>query len=370
MVGDFTMSIYVSKYNDNQVIIKFPYSEERVKKIRRIAGRSWHQNERYWTIPLDHKSVSSLYTLFAEEEIILDQMQSTIIDNLLPENHYRNQYNQLLIKADKELQLKGYSKETIKVYLAQIHRFLLYSKKDPCLLSNVDIKKYLLYLLENDKSHSYTNQAISAIRFFFLKILQKEMGIVDDIPRPKIERKLPDVLSPMEVQRILNSVKNMKHRMLLLLTYSAGLRVSEVVRLKLNNIDEDRMLIHVKQAKGRKDRYTILSSVALKLLKDYIRFFQVTEWVFPGEKGKKHLTERSAQKIFEVARLKAKIVKNVSIHSLRHSFATHLLERGTDIRYIQEILGHQSSKTTEIYTHVSQKSIGNIQSPLDSLDID
>jgi len=137
--------------------------------------------------------------------------------------------------------------------------------------------------------------------------------------------------------------------MILLLIYSAGLRVSEVVRLKLNNIDEDRMLIHLRQAKGHKDRFTILSPVALKSLKDYIRIYQTKEWLFSGEKEENHLTERSVQKVFEVACSKAKITKKVSVHSLRHSFATHLLERGTDLRYIQEILGHQNSKTTEVY---------------------
>lgn len=146
--------------------------------------------------------------------------------------------------------------------------------------------------------------------------------------------------------------------------------MSEVVRLKPNHLDEDRMLIHVVQAKGRKDRYTILSPVALNFMKDYIRVFQIKEWLFPGKESVTHLTERSVQKIFEAACIKAKITKKVSVHSLRHSFATHLLERGTDLRYIQEILGHQSSKTTEIYTHVSKKSIRNILSPLDALEID
>lgn len=146
--------------------------------------------------------------------------------------------------------------------------------------------------------------------------------------------------------------------------------MSEVVRLRPNHLDEDRMLIHVVQAKGRKDRYTILSPVALNFMKDYIRVFQIKEWLFPGKESGTHLTERSVQKIFEAACIKAKITKKVSVHSLCHSFATHLLERGTDLRYIQEILGHQSSKTTEIYTHVSKKSIRNILSPLDALEID
>lgn len=366
------MSLFLHKHADSErLIVRFDYSEERVKKIRGIIGRSWHQRERYWTIPLDRESVKTFYDLFSEEEIITNPAVAIIISELLPEIKQFDQYNELLQKADLELKLKGYSNETHKSYLGHIRRFLEYIEKEPNLLNKDDIRRYLMYLLnEKEKSHSYTNQAISALRFLFSKILKREPEIIDNIPRPKKERKLPDVLSPGEVQRILNTVKNIKHRVILLLIYSAGLRVSEVVRLKPNNIDEDRMLIHLRQAKGRKDRYTILSPIALKSLKDYLSVFQTHEWLFPGEKEENHLTERSVQKIFEVACSKANITKEVSVHSLRHSFATHLLERGTDLRYIQEILGHQSSKTTEIYTHVSKRSIGNIQSPLDALTID
>ncbi|MCO1604652.1 site-specific tyrosine recombinase/integron integrase [Desulfosporosinus nitroreducens] len=317
-----------------------------------------------------HESVKNFYDLFAQEEIITHKAVNNLIYNLIPELSYREHYKNLLIKVTEELKLKGYSEETQKSYLGHIRRFLLYSNKDSNLLSKEDIRKYLMYLLdEKEKSHSYANQVISAIRFLFINILRKEIEIFDNILRPKKEHKLPDILSSEEVQRILNSVKNVKHRMILLLIYSAGLRVSEVVRLKLNNIDEDRMLIHLRQAKGHRDRYTILSPVALKSLKDYIRIYQTKEWLFSGEKEENHLTERSVQKIFEVACFKAKITKKVSVHSLRHSFATHLLERGIDLRYIQEILGHQNSKTPEIYTHVSKKSIANIRSPLDSLEI-
>jgi len=314
------MSLFLHKHADSKrLIVRFEYSEERVKKIKSIIGRSWNQKERHWTIPLHKESVKDFYDLFAEEEIITDPAVTLIINELIPEIKYLAHYNELLIKADIELNLKGYSKETHKSYLGHIRRFLLYIKKEPNLLNKEDIRRYLMYLLnEKEKSHSYTNQAISSIRFLFIKLLRKEQEIIDNIPRPKKERKLPDVLSSEEVQRILNSVKNVKHRMILLLIYSAGLRVSEVVRLKPNNIDEDRMLIHLRQAKGRKDRYTILSPVALKSLKDYIRVFQIDEWLFPGEKEESHLTERSVQKIFEVACLKAKITKEVSVHSLRH----------------------------------------------------
>jgi len=207
---------------------------------------------------------------------------------------------------------------------------------------------------------------VSAIKFLCQNILNKN-DLTIYVPRPKKEHKLPVVLNQKEVFRILELVKNEKHHAILILIYSAGLRVGEVVRLKIEDIDSERMLIHIKQGKGRKDRYTMLSQVALKILRDYTTRYKPETWLFPGGKENKHLTERSVQKVFEKALQKARIKKNVSVHSLRHSFATHLLENGTDLRYIQELLGHESSKTTEIYTHVSEKEVRRIQSPLDRL---
>lgn len=215
-------------------------------------------------------------------------------------------------------------------------------------------------------SHAYIDQTISALKFLYGEVLHKP-EVVKVVPRPKKERKLPEVLDQTEVMRILKSVENLKHRTILVLTYSAGLRVGEVVRLKSEDIDKGRKLIHIRQAKGRKDRYTVLSQVAWGFLGAYLRKYRPDRWLFPGADPDRHLTERSVQHIFEKACDKAGIKKNVSVHTLRHSFATHLLERGTDLRYIQELLGHASSKTTEIYTHVSKRNIGAIESPLDRM---
>ena len=230
-----------------------------------------------------------------------------------------------------------------------------------------ELRRYLLHLIEEEgASYSYTNQCISAIKFLYGKVL-KRPAPVEQLPRPRKEHKLPNVLSRQEVMRLLGTVENPKHRAIMLLTYSGGLRLGEVVRLKVGDIDSDRNLIHIRQAKGRKDRYTLLSKVALEALRAYYRKYQPQTWLFPGAKPGRHLHERSVQKVFDRAQEKAGIRKDVSTHTLRHSFATHLLESGTDLRYIQELLGHKSSKTTEIYTHVSEKNIGQIQSPLDAL---
>jgi integrase/recombinase XerD len=175
------------------------------------------------------------------------------------------------------------------------------------------------------------------------------------------------VFSPAEVKRLLDCVRNLKHRMILSLLYAGGLRVGEVVRLKATDIDSQRMLIRVHQGKGRKDRYTLLSQTLLDELRDYWIRFQPQEWLFPGGRPGRHLTERSVQEIFHCAVKSACIHKPVTTHCLRYSFATHLLESGTDLRHIQELLGHASPKATQIYTHVSRKDLARIISPLDQI---
>ena len=211
------------------------------------------------------------------------------------------------------------------------------------------------------------NGAINALKFYYGTVLKKKF--IYEVKRPKKDKKLPLVLNKTEVSNILSAVLNLKHKALLMMVYSGGLRVSDVVRLKVKDIDRERKLIYIKSGKGRKDRYTILSDTALDALREYWKEYKPSNWLFPGAKPEKHITIRTVEKVFDNACKKAKIAKNVSIHSFRHSFATHLLESGVDLKYIQELLGHKSSKTTEIYTHVSNKAIGKIRSPLDSLNI-
>jgi site-specific recombinase XerD len=225
----------------------------------------------------------------------------------------------------------------------------------------------LLYLAEEKQSATSTlNQAINALKFYYGTMLKKKF--LYEIKRPRKDKKLPVVLSKEEVAKILSSVDNIKHKAILMLIYSAGLRVGEVVKLKIEDIDSKRMLIHIKGSKGRKDRYTMLSETALDILRRYWREYKPEKWLFEGARAGRYLSTRTVEKILEHACEKANIRKDVSVHTLRHSFATHLLEGGTDLRYIQELLGHKDSKTTEIYTHVSTKSIGKIKSPLDSLN--
>ena len=271
-------------------------------------------------------------------------------------------------KVRQELRLRNYSHKTIKSYLSCLRSFVKYfSPKHPRQINEEEIRKYLLYLIEEKKLAAGTvNQVFNALRFLYVELYNTSF-VISKLPRPMKEHKLPDVLNEEEVVRIFNAVSNLKHRTMLMLAYASGLRVSEVVSLKVEDFDIDRNMIHIRGAKGKKDRYTLLPVSLKETLHRYWKEYNLGKsgWLFPGAKPNYHLAARSIQHVFERSVRQAGITKPVSMHTLRHSFATHLLEHGTDLRYIQELLGHESSKTTEIYTHVSKQIIGKIKSPLD-----
>jgi site-specific recombinase XerD len=270
-------------------------------------------------------------------------------------------------KLETELRARKYSSKTIAAYLHYNKAFCKTVQKDPEDIRFEDVKGYLAYLDKSrDLSAASVNLAISALKFFYTEVLKKNAAW-EQCRRPRNDKRLPAVLSGGEINMMLNCEKNPKHRLLLMLAYSSGLRVGEVVALKKNSIDVNRKLIFIRSGKGRKDRCTLLSERAARFLEDYCLLYDIDEWLFPGMPSCKHLSIRSAQNIFIKALEKAHIQKQLSIHSLRHSFATHLLENGTDIKYIQELLGHTSVRTTERYTHVARRHFLRIQSPLDNL---
>ncbi len=267
----------------------------------------------------------------------------------------------------KQLLLKAYSNNTIKTYLYEFSRFLQTIQNYPAqLLPPQRLKDYFLYCLNVEKlKEQHLNSRINAIKFYFEKVLHQPKMFFD-IPRPKTPLQLPKVLSKMEIRGLLMQIENPKHMLIMQLTYGMGLRVSEVVGLKKQHIDMDRMQVLIANGKGKKDRYVALPSAVCALLQAYFIKYQPTDWLFEGQYGG-HYTARSVQLIFKRAMQKAGIHKNIGVHGLRHSYATHLLEDGADIRYIQALLGHSSIKTTEIYRHVSATNHLQIQSPLDSL---
>jgi site-specific recombinase XerD len=276
--------------------------------------------------------------------------------------------SELRTKMIQQMQLKGYSQRTISTYIDCIASLSKYFKTPPDLLTAEQIREYILYCLNEKKlSKSWLNQTISAIKILHCQILRREWDHIS-IPRPRRERKLPVVLSKEEVTKIINAHRNIKHRTFLIVTYSAGLRLDEACHLKISDVDSKRMLIRVIQAKGNKDRYTILSPLALESLRYYWKLYRTKQWLFEGLK-EQALPHTTAQKIFRDALKKTMINKKVGIHVLRHSFATHLLEQGVSLPIIQQLLGHKSLKTTSGYLHVQQYSINAVRSPLDSLTL-
>lgn len=269
-------------------------------------------------------------------------------------------------KLETELRFRRYSPKTRQVYIYYNRMLCSILQKTPEEIGENDVKEFIAEMeISKMYSTSAMNLAISSFKFFYGNILKKD--IVKERCRPREDKKLPTVLSKDEVVKILDIMKNEKHRLLLTMVYSSGLRVSEVVALKREHIDFSRGVIYIKQGKGRKDRSTLLSKKAAEQIENYCKNHNIEKWLFPGQPSNIPISIRTAQHIFKNAAQKAGIIKEVSIHDFRHSFATHLLESGTDIRYIQDLLGHSNIRTTERYTHVAKRSVLSIQSPLDTM---
>jgi site-specific recombinase XerD len=273
----------------------------------------------------------------------------------------------LLEAFRQELVARGLRPRTRDVYLAHVRSFLRWSRTEHSDGAAGQVRPYLTHLVEErHASRSYHTQAVSALKIFFQGVLRSP-ELAQAIPRPKREKRLPSVLSKEEVARLIDAARHPKHRLLLMLLYSSGMRVGEVVRLRIEDVDVERGLVRVRDGKGAKDRHTLLSSKALAVLRAYREVFGCRRWVFEGGRDGRHYTERSVQHVVQHCAARAGIERTVTPHTLRHSFATHLLEAGTDLRYIQELLGHGSSRTTEIYTHVTATRLAKIRSPLDDL---
>jgi site-specific recombinase XerD len=270
-----------------------------------------------------------------------------------------------LYNLERELKIRGFSQKTIKSYCLYNRLFLAFIQKSPKEVKNDDIKKYLQNLKNSGAANSTLNVAINALKFYYSQILRRRFFF--DIKHAKKSNYLPVVLSPEEIDKMIDAITNPKHKFLISLMYAAGLRVSELIKIKMRDIDLDRRMLRVCQGKGRKDRYTLLAEKLSSTLSQQIKLKQPDDYLFTGSGDEGHLTSMSAEKIVKRAASLAGIYKNVSCHTLRHSFATHLLEQGTDIRYIQELLGHKNLETTQIYTKVSARNLSNIKSPLDNL---
>ena len=271
-----------------------------------------------------------------------------------------------LEKLKTEIGSRKYSPNTRSAYTYHNRLLCEWLKKTPDAVTSDDIKRYLAYLDRVKKQSASTiNFSISAFRFLYRQIMKRDT--VREQKRPRQDVRLPSVYAKSEIKKILN-IKNLKHRMMLMMTYDSGFRVGELVRLKKENIDFERKVIIVHSGKGRKDRKTPISRVVIDTLEEYFEQYKITDWLFPGQDPSKHITVRTAQKIHEQAREKANIDKKATFHSLRHSFATHHLEKGTAIHIIRDFLGHSSVRTTERYTRIANLDISNVPSLLDTLE--
>jgi len=348
----------------------FSFNKELTSEIKKYPYCKWNAENRWWTIPYADKFVQELELLsgqfrlnfrFEEEDMGVRQSKKSQYD--VP--NYRTCPPEYLEK----MQELRYSEQTIKTYKSLFEEFInYYHKSDITKIDEHMIKSFMRHLVTERKvSASYQNQAINAVKFYYERILggQRKVYYID---RPRKEKTLPTVLSEEEVISILQSIENIKHKAILMTIYSAGLRISEAINLKLKDIDSKRMQIRIEQSKGKKDRYTLLSTKTLDILRKYFCEYKPKIWLFEGQGGDQY-SSRSIQNILKMAVCSTDIKKHVTVHTLRHSFATHLLENGTDLRYIQSLLGHESSKTTEIYTHITTKGFDQIKSPLDKLNI-
>lgn len=360
----------------NYCFASFSFDRKTYIHFSKLSYAKWSSAEKAWVFNEEELSFDILYTHFKDKatfKFIEKEIESVEIKKaklrpchfleLASENQDRE-----IARFKNYLQSKRYSGNTLKVYADTLSIFMRYfSSKAMGTITNEDLITFNNdYILKNKFSASYQNQIVNAVKLYFSAIQHKKMD-VELIHRPRREKVLPNVLSKEEVKAILNVHVNIKHRMMLSLMYSCGLRSGELLALKPMHIDSKRNIVLLKHAKGKKDRIVPLSPQILKMLREYYKLYKPKMYLFEGATHGEPYSEKSIQSVLKQAIVKVGITKPVTLHWLRHSYATHLLENGTDLRYIQELLGHSSSKTTEIYTHVSTKSIQQIKSPFDDL---
>jgi len=344
-------------HDKNVIFVHFPYNMLLKNELRgKFLSAKWSISKQCWYLP-DINAIRNEIGMTPKTE-----MGKAVISKIHP-------VNQAALKRMHELLLlKAYSPNTIKTYCVEFSQ-LLYLLKDVPVdsLTPERLRSYFLYCVTELKlSENIIHSRMNAIKFYFEQALHREKVFFEEIPRPKKKSSLPKVISKNDIVKLFAQVENPKHLLMLKLCYGMGLRVSEIVNLKITDIDSGRMLVHIEAAKGKKDRYVTLPSSILKDLRSYYRAYRPKVYLFEGQYGGQYAI-RSVQAVFKNAMQKAKINKTVGIHGLRHSYATHLLESGTDMSFIQKLLGHKDIKTTEIYAKVSNRQLSKIKSPLDDL---
>lgn len=376
------IKLELTEHNQTPVVkILFDYNNNINNQLRKTTTAMWSQSMKCWYLHRNDFNLSSFFSNFSDLAWIDYSGLKENRENFMPEPVKNQQVIseiKLRILPEKTLtqihrfrewmQQKRYSPNTIKTYSEAINTFLKYFHQKSVLeITNADLTDFNHnYIIKNSYSAAYQNQVTNGVKLFFTfsRSLKFE---VEQAERPRREHKLPNVLSKQEVAAIINAPTNLKHKTMLSLVYACGLRRSELLNLKPGNIDSKRHLLIILNAKGKKDRVVPISDKVIDMLREYYKVYRPKGWLFEGQKAEEKYSERSIQMVFKQSLTKAGVRKMATLHWLRHSYATHLLESGTDLRYIQELLGHKSSKTTEIYTHVTEKSIQKIKSPFDDL---
>ncbi|MBM6499583.1 tyrosine-type recombinase/integrase [Flavobacterium macrobrachii] len=337
----------VSHRGEKRIAVFFEKNTDLITRIKKVEGSRWSQSKGFWHVP----------------NTVENQIRFKITVSLPSAEGI-----EAIEKFKQYLRSKRYSESTITTYSEALKSFFVFhNNKSIDKITNEDIIIYNNeYILKNKLSASYQNQVVNAIKLFFKTVKERSIEI-EKVHRPKRARVLPNVLSKEEVKAILEAHSNIKHKMMLSLVYSCGLRCGELLALQPVHIDSKRNIVLLKNSKGKKDRIAPLSKKILEMLREYYKLYKPKTYLFEGKIEGTPYTNKSLQQVLKQALQKTSITKPVTLHWLRHSYATHLLESGTDLRYIQELLGHNSSKTTEIYTHVSMKSIQQIKSPFDDL---
>ena len=349
----------------NQIKIDFNYDFKTKEYIKNFPLVKWSATHKTFYLPFSKENTNNFYIYLKKKgfEINFSKLVAKV-----NEDNLSNETKDKIIEFTKWLYQMRYSESTIKTYTSMIKLFFRNNNKKVDEITKKDVESFNNeYVLKKGYSYVYQNQLVNALKLFY-KYNTKSILDLEELDRPKKSKKLPEVLSIDEVKLILSSIKNIKHKTLLSLLYSCGLRIGEALNTKINAIDLNRKLLHIKSGKGRKDRFVPISPTMVSLLKNYITLYKPKEFLFEGQNNP-YYSSVSARKVLNKAKSICRIQKEITLHTLRHSYATHLLENGTDIRFIQELLGHNNPKTTMIYTHVSTTSLEKIKNPFDDFEI-
>ncbi|WP_276505008.1 tyrosine-type recombinase/integrase [Terrimonas pollutisoli] len=359
--------------------------------VRKIAAVKWSQTNKCWYLPLSRENYNKLYfALEGKAEIVTGELKEYLekrkqvraaVAPSLSVNNVTKAANpvspvwklskenlEALEKFIQHLKLNAYSSSTIRTYRNEFIQLLQVLKKKAVIeLTPEDLKRYFVYCYETlGLTENTLHSRINAIKFYFEQVLRREKFFWE-IPRPKKPHQLPGVLNKEDVALIINAVDNLKQKTILMLTYACGLRVSEVVSITISDIDSRRMILHIRNAKGKKDRIVSISPTILVMLRAYYKEYKPKKWMFEGQGAGDHYSIRSIQTVLQMAKKKVGVLKPGGMHSLRHSFATHLLDKGIDVVMIQKLLGHNDLKTTLRYLHVTNKDLGKILSPIEDI---